>query len=140
MLTNVIYQSKTRRSTWYKYLIYSCLWIWHLLTTFNSYISNKTCILTVLLFTSRESLEESSQLLIAHFAKFGLEIHAKHKKKMKKWKPFERGMLHTYKSPVSFNNQNLSIYLFTYDTFLPTLKGLNFGWVHPKKFTFSARI
>ena len=78
---------------------------------------------TALLFTSRESLEESTPLMIAHFAKFGLEIHVGRPGKDSKTEIlFVAAPAHTYKDPDNFDNRDLSIVKLSDNTYLPIVK------------------
>ena len=77
---------------------------------------------TAVLFTSRQSLEESTPLLIAHFAKFGLEIHVGRPGKDSKTEIlFVSAPKHTYTEPDTYDNCDLSDVQLGDGTFLPVV-------------------
>ena len=82
---------------------------------------------TAILFTSRESLEESSPLLIRHFAKVGLSIHVGTLEKDSKTEIlFVAAPKSTYADPKTFDNQNLSPVNLGDETFFPIVVEFNY--------------
>ena len=64
---------------------------------------------TAVFFTSRESVVEGVPLMIAHFARFGMEIHAGNTTKMSKSEIlFVSAPTSMYEDPVTFDNTDLS--------------------------------
>ena len=64
---------------------------------------------TAVLFTSRESLEDTIHAFIAHFARFGLEIHVGKPEKLSKTEIlFVPAPANCYKDPKTYDNTDLS--------------------------------
>ena len=78
---------------------------------------------TAVLFTSRESLEETVPHLLAHFAKFGLEIHVgKPEKESKTEILFVPAPPNTYADPTTYDNRDQSDVQLGNGTFFPIVK------------------
>ena len=64
---------------------------------------------TAVLFTSRESLVEGTPHMIAHFSRWGLEIHVGRKDKESKSEVlFVAAPPHTYEDPITYDGKDLS--------------------------------
>ena len=78
---------------------------------------------TALLFTSRQSLEESTPQMISHFEKFGLQIHVgKPGKDSKTEILFVSAPAHTYSDPDTFDNCDFSNVQLDDGAYLPIVK------------------
>ena len=78
---------------------------------------------TGVLYTSRTSLEDNDHLLIAHFNRFGLDIHVgKPKKDSKTEVLFVPAPANTYTDPETFDNVDLSNVQLGNNTFFPIVK------------------
>ena len=81
---------------------------------------------TAVLFESRESLEEFTQLLINHFARFGMEVHTgdsnQPEKPPKTEVLFVSAPSTTYKDPSTYDNRNLNHIQLDGDRYLPVVK------------------
>ena len=75
---------------------------------------------TAVLFTSRESLEDSIHALLAHFSRFGLEIHVgKPEKQSKTEILFVPAPANCYSDPKTYDNKDLSNVELGNDEFFP---------------------
>ena len=75
---------------------------------------------TAVLFTSRESLENTMRALLAHFARFGLEIHVGKPEKLSKTEIlFVPAPANCYKDPKTYDNADLSNVELGNDEFFP---------------------
>ena len=82
---------------------------------------------TAILFTSRETLEQLSPLLIAHFARFGLSIHVGTPEKASKTEIlFIAALPSTYKEPNIYDDIDLSIIKLDDGTYLPIVDEFNY--------------
>lgn len=77
---------------------------------------------TAILFTTRESLEDTVPTLMAHFAKFGLEIHVGHPgKKSKTEVLFVPAPKNTYIDPSNYDDKDLSNIKLDNEAFFPVV-------------------
>ena len=77
---------------------------------------------TAVLFTSRESLEEATPLMIVHFARFGMDIHVgNHTKSSKSEILFVAAPEHMYDDPETYDGQDLSNFELGNGTFMPVV-------------------